>query len=117
MTSLVACLGTTKGTLAYIQKLIDAEPWEKIFLVSDESGLSFSPGKPVSFIVVKEDLLLSEMVELIKKQIENRVPDTEVALNLISGSGKLHMAILSALMKSGLGIRLVGMSKDGMKEI
>ena len=117
MTSLVTCLGVGKGTWAYTSKLIEAEPWEKVFIITEEFGLKFTPGRDVNFVIVKEDQLLAEMIEAIVKQMENKVPDTEVALNMISGSGKMHMATLSALMKCGLGLRLVAMTSEGMKEV
>ena len=42
---------------------------------------------------------------------------TEAAVNLISGNGKEHMAVISALMKLGLGIRLIALTPNGIKEI
>ncbi|TAL58089.1 MAG: hypothetical protein EPN86_00805 [Nanoarchaeota archaeon] len=117
MTSLVVCLGAGKGTLTYVRKLIDIEPWDKIFVVTDESGLSFSASKKIDFIVVKEDQFLWEIVEAIIKQIDNKVRDADVALNFVSGSGKIHMAVVAALLKLGLGIRLVVLTPEGLKEI
>lgn len=117
MTSLVVCLGTGKGTLTYVRKLIDTEPWDKVFVVTDETGLSFSAEKKLNFIVVKEEQFIWQTVEGIQKQIDNKVRDTEVALNFVSGSGKIHMAVVAALLKSGLGIRLVVLTPEGLKEI
>ena len=53
-------------------------------------------------------------------QVESKLKDKvngEIALNLISGTGKEHMAILSALLKLGVGIRLVALTKDGVEEL
>jgi len=36
---------------------------------------------------------------------------------MTSGSGKEHMALLSALLKLGLGIRLVSFTNNGIKEL
>ena len=41
----------------------------------------------------------------------------ETAVNLISGDGKEHMALLSALLKLGVGIRLIALTKEGVKEV
>ena len=41
----------------------------------------------------------------------------EVGLNFISGTGKEHMALLSAVLKLGIGIRFFALTKDGVKEI
>jgi hypothetical protein len=49
--------------------------------------------------------------------LKDKIKGTEVALNLVSGTGKEHMAILAALLKLGVGIRLVALTKEGFKEI
>ena len=41
----------------------------------------------------------------------------EVAVNIVSGNGKEHMAIISALLKLGVGIRLMAVTKDGVREL
>jgi len=38
-------------------------------------------------------------------------------VNIVSGDGKEHMALISALLKLGLGIRFVALTKEGIKEI
>ena len=41
----------------------------------------------------------------------------DMAINFISGSGKEHMALLSALLKIGAGVRLVNPGESEVKEI
>jgi len=118
MTSLIACLGTGKGTLQHVSRLIKEHEWDKIFLVTNKSGKeNFSNEKNAEFILIDPNRFLSELTEDIKKQLENKIADTEVALNFISGTGKEHMAVLSAVLKLGLGIRLVALTKYGIKEV
>ncbi len=127
MTSLIACLSSGKGTWAHVDKLIEEQEWDNIFLITNEFGIkNFKPGtqtqsdsspKKVEYVVIDSNKFLSEITEDIKKQLENKIADTEVALNLISGTGKEHMAILSAVLKLGLGIRLTALTPDGVKEI
>lgn len=119
MTDLVACLGTGKGTWAYLQKLIESEQWEKVFLITNEFGREnfTSPNKNTSFIIINEELLLADIVKLVKAQLEKNVSGTEVALNFVSGTGKVHMALLSALLQLGLGIRLIALTPEGVKEV
>lgn len=119
MTTLVACLSTGKGTWGHISQLISNADWEKIVLITPFGSEKFSAEKPVEFIEIDENKFLPELIEDIKKQLEKKLSfsDTEVAVNLISGSGKEHMAILSALLKLGLGIRLVALTKEGVKEV
>ncbi len=118
MTFLVACLGEGKGTWAYLGGLIDGQAWEKVFMVTNEFGKEkFSSKKEAEFIIINENLPLSDLVELVRSQLEKKVSGTEVAFNMVSGSGKMHMAALSALLKLGLGIRLVALTQEGVKEI
>ena len=49
--------------------------------------------------------------------LSEKIVGTEVALNMISGTGKEHMALLSAVLKSGLGVRIVANTVEGMKEL
>ncbi len=118
MTSLIACLSTGKGTWGHVARLINEHDWEKIFLVTNEFGREkFSSEKPIELIVINDRMGIEELVESIKSQLQGKVRDTDVAINFVSGSGKEHMAMLSALLKLGLGIRLIALTKDGMKEI
>ena len=52
-----------------------------------------------------------------KKSLDGKIYDLDVALNMVSGTGKEHMAILSALLKLGLGIRLMAVTKNGVVEL
>ncbi len=116
MTSLIITLGA-KGAWTYVAKLIDCEPWDSVYVITEEAGLSFSCSKQVSFVLVKEDQYLWQMVESVQKQLDNKIHDTETAVNFVSGSGKMHMAAIAALLKLGLGIRLIALTPDGLKEI
>ena len=37
--------------------------------------------------------------------------------NFVSGMGKEHMALISALLKLGVGIRLMALTKNGIEEV
>jgi len=118
MTSLVACLSTGKGTWAHVNEIINKEDWDKIFLVTNDFGVqNFKPSKQVEYILVDTTRFLTDIVMDIKKQLEGKISDFEVAVNLVSGEGKEHMAIISALMKLGLGIRLIALTQKGIEEI
>lgn len=118
MTDLVACLSTGKGTWIHVKDVISGCEWDNIFLITNEFGREkFSSEKKVELIVVDSNKPLLELVDDIKKQLKDKISGTEVALNLVSGTGKEHMAILSAVLKSGFGVRLVASTKEGVKEI
>ncbi|MCP3684898.1 MAG: phosphonoacetaldehyde reductase [bacterium] len=118
MTDLVACLGTGKGTLEYIKRLIEGEQWGKVFLLTNNSDTDkFDAGREVKFIIVDDKKPLPDLIEDIKKNLDGKISYTETALNIVAGEGKIHMALLSALLKMGLGIRLIALTREGVKEV
>lgn len=118
MTELVACLSTGKGTWLSVSKLIDSHDWDKIFLVANDFAIQkFQAKKGVDYIAIDPNKSSKELVEAIKKQFDGRIQGAQVALNLESGSGKEHMALLSALLKLGVGIRLVSASTGELEEL
>jgi hypothetical protein len=118
MTYLVACLSTGKGTWGHVAQLIKSADWEKIFLITNDFGRNtFTKTDKMEFILINPDADVPAIIESIRQQLDGKIADTEVALNLFSGSGKEHMAVLSAMLKLGLGIRLVAPSEKGFTEI
>ena len=142
MTELVVCLSTGKGTWQHVFRLIKEQDWEKVFVITSEffkdkidmsemlriSEHAQEHAPPfraavldkidkIETIVVDPDRFLTELTEEIRNKLNGKIKGTEVAINFISGSGKEHMAILSALLKLGLGVRLVALTKDGVKEV
>ena len=118
MAELIACLSTGKGTWADVAKLMGAEQWDKIILITNQFGKEkFNPTAGTELLPIDDtkpmDLLTKDIINLLKDKILG--PD--VAVNFISGSGKEHMALLSALLKLGLGVRLVHVHEDKVVEI
>ncbi len=48
---------------------------------------------------------------------EKEIDDFEIALNIVSGSGKEHMAILAAVLKLGLAIRFITFENNKVIEL
>lgn len=119
MTTLVACIGTGKGTWAHVAKLIKDQDWEQIYLITNNFGKeNFKIEKPekTTTILIDENKHLPEITETIRKELDGKIFG-DAAVNLVSGEGKEHMAVLAALLKVGAGIRLVAVTVDGVKEI
>ncbi len=118
MPTLVACLSTGKGTWGHVNRLIEDENWDKVILITNEYGKeNFKKKDNVSLFSVNMAAGMQDLISEIQPILKNNISDTEVAVNFISGTGKEHMALTSALLKSGLGIRLVALTKDGIKEL
>ncbi len=108
MTDLVASLTTGKGTWTEVIKIIDSEEWDNIFLITNEFGIKkFQTKKKVNFVVIDDKKTSDAIVKDIIKQLEGKVNGIEVALNLISGTGKEHMTIMAALLKLGFAVRFI----------
>jgi len=118
MPTLVACLSTGKGTWGHVGRLIQDESWDKIILITNDYGKeNFNKNEKSELISVNMNAGLKELRDEIKDHLKDKIQDTEVAVNFISGTGKEHMALMSALLKLGIGIRLVALTKEGVEEI
>ncbi len=118
MTDLIACLSSGDKSWAHVARLIKEEDWKRVFLITNESGKkNFKAEKNADFIVVDFQKPVFELIEDIRKGLKGKITDLEVALNIVSGTGKEHMAILSALLKLGVGVRLMAVTKDGVREL
>ncbi|MEM2138765.1 MAG: hypothetical protein QXM96_01275 [Candidatus Woesearchaeota archaeon] len=117
MTELITFLSTGKGTWTEVIKLMSSYDWEKIIVITNQFGKeNFKAKENMEVIVVNFDDTIENLIESLKKNLKDKITGTEVALNFISGQGKEHMALLSAVLKLGLGIRLVVFTNQ-VKEI
>ncbi len=118
MAELVVYLSSGKGTWNYVVKLINEHDWDKVFVVTDEFGKkNFKSSKKVEIIVVDSSKPLVEFAKEISGCLKGKVKGIEVAVNFVSGSGKEHMALMSALLKLGIGVRLIALEPKGISEI
>ena len=121
MTELIACLGAGKGTWNEVARLIAAESWTNILLITNDFGKeNFTqryPAVKAQPIIVNDFATPAQLVETLQKALSGKIRDPEVAVNLESGSGNVHMALITALLKLGLGIRFVVPSDTGAQEL
>lgn len=108
MVCLVAMLSSGKGTWGQVSSLISSQNWDKIYLVCNEFAYDNFDVNSQKIIKLKVDETRPlEIFSKLSKFFRNEVKDFEVAVNINSGSGIEHMAVISSLLKSGLGIRFV----------
>lgn len=118
MTDLVACLSTGKGTWGHVDGIIEGMEWGKIYLITNDFFKDkIKSKKNAEIIAVDTNKTITEMADDIKKALSGKINDLEVGLNIVSGEGREHMAIISALLQLGLGIRLVALTKEGVRGI
>lgn len=110
---LLAVLGQGRGTWGHVARLIADQEWDSIHLISNEWGKEkFSPSKECQWIMTNNRMGF----ELLQKQMEESLPAKgEIAVSIISGTGKEHMALLAALKSKGLDYQLVVITGEGIK--
>jgi hypothetical protein len=113
----VALLSSGQGTWAQVSGLIKYGEWEKIILVGDEFAKQFTCEKPFEFIRIDLTKKLKELKEEFAQKLKGKFEGTEVALSIASGDGKEHMALISALINSPMGIRFAALTKDGVIDL
>lgn len=109
---LMAILGIGKGSWGHVARLITEEEWDKIVLIGNEWGQeNFAPSKEADWIIMNN----RAGFESIKTTIKEKLPEGEIAVSLISGSGKEHTALLAALKEEGREFKLVTLTGEGTK--
>ncbi len=115
---LVACLTTGKGTWGAVSDAMRSADWTKIYIVTNKFGKEkFTHQKPFEFIEINSDGSLEEIRDSVASGLRGKILDTEAGLNMESGTGKEHMAILSALLRLGLGVRIISSENGKLKEL
>ncbi len=110
--ALIALLGIGKGTWGHVGRLIAEEEWGRIILVGSEwSKENFSLQKDVEWVIINN----RASFEVVKEEIKAGIPKEELAVSIISGSGKEHMALLAALKESKKTFKLVVLTGEGTK--
>jgi hypothetical protein len=118
MTDLIACLSTGKGTWIPVIKMLGSESWNHVYLVATEfARQNFKTDKKVEYIIIDPEKPTRQLVIDICNGLDGKVGLGDVALNLSSGSGKEHMAVISAMLRLGVGIRLVYPGENSIEEI
>ena len=118
MSDLIAIISSGKGTIAHVEKVIEGEEWERIFIITNEEFKELVPKREnIETIIIDRNKMIPDLIEDLKTALKDKVKMMETAVNIISGEGKEHIALLSALLKIGVGIRLVALTKEGIKEV
>ncbi len=114
---LVAFLGNDKENWGQVTGLINHGEWEKIFLVKSKSSEEYEPSKPAEIVNVDTSKPLTELRDDIIRKLKDKFQGFDANLSIASGTGKEHMALISALLSIPVGIRLVVFTKNGIEFI
>ena len=118
MTQLVALLSKGEGTWGQVSGLIKRGEWEKIIVVGANYAQNFNiEGAQFDFVEVDLEkpliALKNELVTKLKPKLDSDF-SSEVALSIASGTGKEHMALVSALLAIPVGVRFTALTKEGV---
>jgi hypothetical protein len=119
MTDLVAFLGEGKGTWTGVLKLANSPEFKSAYLVMNEwasRGLKIDKGN-IHLIIIDSTLGTAQIRDNIAAKLSGKISDFEVALNLDSGTGKEHAALITALMRLGLSFRIVVFENEKVEEL
>ncbi|MBW2985579.1 hypothetical protein KY313_02900 [Candidatus Woesearchaeota archaeon] len=118
MVDLVVCLSNERKMWNYVVKLINEHNWDNIMVVTDTSGeKNFKSNKKMNFIIIDTNQPLVILAKNIKEKLTGKIKGIEVAVNFVSGEGKEHMALMSAILKLGIGVRFIALKPEGIEEI
>ena len=110
---LVALISSGKGTWAQVAGVINRGDWDNIILIGDDFAKQFTSEKDFEFIEIKSSRIMELKDEILKK-LQGKIKGTEVALTIASGTGREHMALISALLSLPVGIRFTALTLDGL---
>ena len=117
MVTLIAMLSSGKGTWGQVSSLINSNKWKNIYLICNEFAyktFEISPNKAIKLQINENNP--EEIFEKLSPFFKKQIKDFEVAVNISSGTGAEHMALLSALLKDGLGLRFVYLKDNEVTE-
>ncbi len=118
---LIALLSSGKGTWGQVSGLINRGEWDKVILIcpefARESIKNFGFTKKAETYFFNFDEPIKTLVEDIKQKLKNRIEGVQVALNIASGTGKEHIAVISALLNLPVGVKFTVLTKEGIIEL
>lgn len=118
MGDLIALLSTGKGTWGHIANLIKNSEYDRVFLFTNSFGKEkFTPDQKTEVISFDLDKSITTLQKEFEKIIREKIKGVEVHVNIASGSGNEHMALLAAILKNGLAMRFVIVEDGEFKEI
>jgi len=106
-------LSVGKGTWGQVAHIIDNSEYDDVYLISNEWAQDkFNCSKKVNWIIIDPRKGFSEIIADLERQWPK---DTgEVELNIHSGSGKEHSAILAILQQKKIKFKIVTINASGI---
>ncbi len=117
MTDLIVVASSGTGTIAHVKKVVTGEEWENVYVIGTREAYSELGLEKGVLIEIDPHDMIGVIRDKIHDYLRGKLKGLEVGLNFVSGSGKEHMAAISALLKLGMGFRLIALTPEGVQEI
>jgi hypothetical protein len=102
----------------HILELVEKNEWENVFVLTNEKMIdSVDFSCEVNMVIINSRQSTEDLIGDITGFLKGNLKGLEVAVNLFSGTGKEHMAIIASILKMGFGMRLVKHGESGVKEL
>ena len=117
MADLLAMLSTGKGTWGHVGRLIADGTWDNIFILTNDFGREkFTSEKQTTMMVMDFRQPMEEVITSIVEHLTGKL-GSDLHLNIVSGDGKEHMALLAALQRLNITYSLSALTKEGIKKL
>src|SRR3989338_8940755 len=115
---LIACVFEPEDTWSHVKKLIERGEWKSVVIITDKTAeKKFTVQKAAKKVIIDSEQPAVDIIKHLTASLKPHLFDFEAGLNMVSGTGKEHMCVLAALLKLGVGVRLVALTKEGVKEL
>jgi hypothetical protein len=116
---LIAILGQGKGTWSHLKQLIEKSEYDKIYIITNDFGVEkYQPSKNETMLKLNLDETSKQIRDSIIRELKGPLSDElEVDINITSGNGKEHAALISAVLRMGVGARIVDIIGDKVEEL
>jgi hypothetical protein len=117
MGTLIALLGTGKGTWVEVHSILQLRAFEDVVLFVDDWAMKEYKNEYKATVVPIADLPIDQLVAYSKEHIKknSNAAEFDVAVNIASGTGKQHAALMTAILQLGYGVRLVTVENGQLK--
>lgn len=112
---LVATVGLDKESWGQVTGLMNHGTWDRIVLIKNKLALDFPVPEGVEAIFIDTAQPLTEIKAYLVEKLKTMLSEFDACVSIASGTGKEHMALISALLAIPTGIRLVAFTKKGIE--
>jgi len=113
---LVILLSEKEENLPQLNGLVQSGEWDKIIILSSNNK-TIPTSKSNETIQINTNQPLLQLREEITSKLKGKIKGLEVSISIASGTGKEHMALISALMNLPVGVKFVVYTSKGVVEL